>query len=150
MSRHFVRLAAVSLAIFSLSILSPNAATADATQLCRSMTSILLAPTDTILAPYIAAKDMQYGLSEQSDPTYIRVLAFVPGYGFLVTMQIGGTIMRIVSGAFEFPMGLFTLFREGAEKPLFKSQDETYAVYSEDWGPCPIRIGSSYNTINEF
>ena len=29
------------------------------------------------------------------------------------------------------------------------SQDETWQMYNAEWGPCPIRFGSSYNTINE-
>ncbi len=126
------------------------AAQADSTQLCRAVSSILLAPSDLILGPYIAGKDLHYGLTEQGDPMILKVIGTPPGYAYLVMMQLGGSIFRVIAGVFELPMGMFTLFREGAEGPLFKSQDETYALYSEDFGPCPVRIGSSYNTINEF
>ncbi len=41
------------------------------------------------------------------------------------------------------------LFREEPQGALFRSQDEAWAIYSEDFGPCPVRIGTSYQTINE-
>jgi hypothetical protein len=47
----------------------------------------------------------------------------------------------------EFIPGLFTLPRETSPKALFASQDEAEAVISEDYGPCPVRIGVHYNTI---
>ncbi len=127
----------------------PGDARADATQLCRSVSTIALAPTDVILAPFIAGKDMRYGMMEWDDPLALQIGSAPFGYLYLVGMQVGGSILRVISGVFEFPVGLATLFREGAQGALFKSQDETWALYSNDFGPCPVRIGSSYNTINE-
>ena len=57
--------------------------------------------------------------------------------------------LRVVAGVLEFVPGLFTLFAETSPDPLFTSQDESQALYSKDWGPCPIRIGVEYNTINQ-
>ncbi len=143
-------LARLSLLIFGLALLigQPGQARADATQLCRSVSTIALAPTDVLLSPYIAGHDMWYGMMEWDDPLALQIGSAVPAYLYLVGMQVGGAILRVISGIFEFPMGLAGLFREGTQGALFRSQDDTYALYSEDFGPCPVRIGSSYNSIN--
>ncbi len=140
----------LSLVVFSLGLLiGPTAdARADATQLCRSVSSIALAPTDVLFSPYIAGHDIWYGMMEWDDPLALQIGSAVPAYFYLVGMQVGGAIMRVISGIFEFPMGLAGLFQEGTQGALFRSQDDTYALYSEDFGPCPVRVGSSYNSIN--
>ena len=51
------RAALVLLATALLVAHQPSSARADATQLCRSISSIVLAPTDVILAPIILAMD---------------------------------------------------------------------------------------------
>ena len=58
--------------------------------------------------------------------------------------------MRVIGGIFEFIPGMITFFQEGSQPALFRNHDETWALYKADFGPCPVRIGSSYNTINEF
>ena len=143
-------LARLSLLIFGLALLigQPGQARADATQLCRSVSTIALAPTDVLLSPYIAGHDMWYGMTEWDDPLALQIGSAVPAYFYLVGMQVGGAIFRVIAGIFEFPMGLADLFREGTQGALFRSHDDTYALYSEDFGPCPVRVGSSYNSIN--
>ncbi len=143
-------LARLSLLIVGVALLVtlPGEARADATQLCRSVSSIALAPTDVLLSPYIAGHDIWYGMMEWDDPLALQIGSVVPGYVYLLGMQVGGAILRVIGGIFEFPVGLVGLFREGSQGALYRSQDETTAVYSEDFGPCPVRIGSSYNTIN--
>ena len=129
-------------------VLAAAPAKADPTQLCRSLTSITLAPTDVLLGPFIAAKDIHYGLAEWGDPLPIQIVAIGPGYVYLTAMQLGGALLRVIGGIFEFPMRLFTFRREGAQGALNKSQDEAWALISKDIGYCPIRIGPSYNSIN--
>jgi hypothetical protein len=122
-------------------------AQADASQLCRSLTTLLLAPTDILLTPYIVPLDMYTGLTEQSDHWLPVTLGAVPGVAWLTGMQLGGTAIRVVAGAFEFIPGLITLPREKSPSALYTSQDEAEQVYSAEWGPCPIRIGTHYNSI---
>jgi hypothetical protein len=142
-------LLALSIATVMLGVvLAPDTAKADATQLCRSISSIVFAPTDVAFAPFIAAKDIHYGLSEWGDPLPLQIIAIFPGYAYLNAMQVGGATIRLIGGVFELPMGLFTLFREGAQGALNRSQDEAWALVTKEIGPCPIRIGTSYNSIN--
>jgi hypothetical protein len=150
MPRRLVRssLLALSIAVVTLGIVLPNPAQADATQLCRSVTSIALAPADVILAPIITAKDIHYGLSEWGDPLMIQIIGIGPGYVYLNAMQVGGALLRMVGGVFEFPMGLFTLFREGSQGSFFRSQDDAWSLIDEELGPCPVKVGLSYNSIN--
>jgi len=143
-----VRFAFVLLGVVLLVGAHPGEARADATQLCRSVSSIVFAPTDIILAPYIAGHDLWYGMVEWDDPLALQIGTAPLGYLYLAGMQVGGALIRVIGGVLEFPMGLATVFREGSQGALFRSQDETYAIYSADFGPCPVRIGSSYNTIN--
>lgn len=144
-----VRSALVLLVSTLLIGLHPSPAGADASQLCRSVSSIVLAPTDLLFAPVIAAKDIWYGMGEWDDPVTLRMAGVFPGYVYLNAMQVGGFVIRVVGGVIEFPMGLFTLFREGAAGWLFYSHADMYALYSAQFGPCPVRIGSSYNSIND-
>ncbi len=127
------------------STLVPARASADAVQLCRSITAITLAPTDIILSPYISYKDLRYGLEENDDTFGVKVDYVFPGYLFLNLMQIGGAMIRVVAGALEFLPGLFSLPRETSGKPFFQNWADSKALYDSEWGPCLIKIGSSYN-----
>jgi len=127
----------------------PSQAHADATQLCRSGANLVLAPFDVVLAPYIAGKDEYYGLTEIDDPMGLKIAGAVPGYVLLLGLQVGGAIFREIAGVFEFLPGIVTLFREGAQPPLYRSAEDAWAIFAEQYGPCPVKIGISYNTIND-
>jgi hypothetical protein len=145
-----MRLAAASLLALVVAVggvLPARTASADASQLCRSVTTLLLAPTDILLTPYIVPLDMYTGLTEQGDHWLPVTLGVIPGFAWLTGMQLGGTAIRVVAGAFEFIPGLITLPREKSPSALYTSQDEAEQVYSAEWGPCPIRIGTHYNSI---
>ncbi len=137
----------VALALILSIALSPRAASADASQLCRSLSSIVLAPTDILFAPVTTGNDILIGLADQDDHWLAITLGVVPGYAWLNALQVGGAVLRVASGALEFIPGLFTLGFEKSPDPLFASQDEAEAVFSRDIGPCPVRIGVHYNTI---
>jgi hypothetical protein len=126
---------------------APGAARADAGQLCRSLSTLLLAPTDILLTPYIVTTDLYTGLTEQSDPMALKIIGAAPGLAFLTYIQAAGSILRVAAGVFEFIPGLITLPREGSPNALYTSQDEAEAVYTNDYGVCPVRIGVHYNTI---
>jgi hypothetical protein len=128
---------------------SPRQAKADASQLCRAGSNLVLAPFDALLGPYIAAKDEYYGLTEIDDETSLKVAAAAPGYVFLLGMQVGGSIIRLIAGAFEIIPGMVTLFREEPQPPLFRSAEDAWSIWSEQYGPCPVKLGISYNTIND-
>jgi hypothetical protein len=118
-------------------------------QLCRSFMNMGLAPFDIVLSPFIVAKDEYYGLTEVDDEPIIQIISAVPGYFWLNTVQAGGGVIRFISGIFELPGGVVALFTGNPSTPLYRSQDETWQIYDAEWGPCPFRFGSSYNTINE-
>lgn len=143
------RITALVLALGLVLGAAPREASADASGICRAFSTILLAPTDVVLGPAIAAHDMHYGLTSQGDPLLLQAVTFAPGYLWLLSLQGGGAIIRLASGIYEIIPGLFTLFDDGPSTPLNRSQDEAWALYSEDFGPCPVRIGNSYQTINE-
>jgi hypothetical protein len=135
---------ALAAALICASSLAPRTARADAAQLCRSFTLVLLAPTDLVASPYIAFRDIRTRMRDYDDTRAVKIAYTVPGYVFLNFVQVWGTTLRVVAGGLEFLPGLFTLFREGRTTALFQSQDEGEALYKAEWGPCPIRIGSSY------
>ena len=144
-----LRGAGVALAIAAALATPSSPARADASQLCRAGSNLVLAPMDVGLAPFIAGKDELYGLREIDDPWALKAVAVLPGYVMLLGLQAGGAAFREIAAVIELPMGMVTLFRQGAQPPLFRSQDEAWALYSDDYGPCPVRFGTSYNTINE-
>ena len=149
MVRNFARAALLGLALLASVTVAPRTASADATQLCRATSNLVLAPLDAALGPFIAGKDEYYGLTEIDDPDALKAVGVVPGYILLVGMQLGGSMFREISAFMELPMGMVTLFRDGPQPPLFRSQEEAWALYSEDFGKCPVRLGTSYNTIND-
>ncbi len=142
-----------SLLICALSLaaigLSPNAASADGEQLCRAFSTMFFAPTDILLAPYTVMDDMYWGMVDQDDSTEMKAVLAVPGFVFLTGLTVAGAIFRVAAGGLEIIPGMFTLFQDSSPNPLFTAQDESLAVYSEDFGPCPVRIGVHYNQINQ-
>ena len=144
-----LRALALALALAALAAGAPSQARADAGQLCRAASNMVLAPADMILGPVIAGKDEYYGLTEIDDPMAMKVIGAVPGYILLLGLQTGGSIIREIAAVMEMPLGVVTLFREGEQPPLFRSQQDAWAWYSEDFGPCPVRFATSYNTIND-
>ena len=144
-----LRAVLLALVLASLGAGMPSQARADAGQLCRGFSNLVLAPADMALGPVIAGKDEYYGMTEIDDPMALKVVGAVPGYILLLGLQTGGAIIREISAFMEIPLGLVTLFREGEQPPLFRSQNDAWAWYSEDFGPCPVRFATSYNTINE-
>jgi hypothetical protein len=146
MIRNFAALALLLAALVSV---APRTAHADASQLCRAGSNMVLAPFDFLLGPFIAGKDEYYGLREIDDPDALKAVGVVPGYLLLNGLQLGGSIFREISALMELPIGAVTLFRDGAQPPLFRSQEEAWALFSEDYGKCPVRFGTSYNTIND-
>jgi hypothetical protein len=64
-------------------------------------------------------------------------------------MQVGGSLIRLIAGAFEIIPGFVTLFREEAQPPLFRSGEDAWAIFADQYGPCPVKFGISYNTIND-
>ena len=124
----------------------PRSVRADPSQLCRAFSSIVLAPTDILFAPYISGRDAYSALSEEGKPYKVWV-SFLPSYPVFVLIQLGGTALRIVSGAFEVLPGLVSLFAEQAGQPLFAQQDQAPQIYRAELGPCPVRIGTSYWSV---
>jgi len=144
-----LRAALVALVFAGLLGGTPGQAKADASQLCRAGANLVLAPFDALLGPVIAAKDEYYGLTEIDDPLSNKIGAAAPGYVLLVGMQIGGALIREIAGVFEIIPGFVTLFRKEAQPPLFRSAEDAWSLYGEQFGPCPVKIGISYNTIND-
>jgi hypothetical protein len=146
-----VRAALFGIALAAFLGLAPGAARADATQLCRAGSNMVLAPFDFVLGPFIAGKDEYYGLTNIDDPDALKAIGVIPGYIMLNGLQLGGSMFREISALMELPMGMVTLFRDGPQPPLFRSQEEAWALYSDEvaGGKCPIRFGTSYNTIND-
>jgi hypothetical protein len=128
---------------------TPRQASADSSQLCRAGMNLVLCPLAAPLSPYIVAKDDYYGLTQIDDPMALKVVGAAPGYVFLLGVQIGGSIFRGIAGVFEIIPGFVTLFREEAQPPLYRSAEDAWSLYSEQYGPCPVKVGISYNTIND-
>ncbi len=141
MSRRLSALLGVACLVCAL---APASAKADPSQLCRAITTMLLAPTDLILSPYIAGRDQYTRMQDNDDTTGVIVAYTVPGYIFLTAIQVYSSAIRFVAGALEFVPGLLTFFREGSTTAYFYDQHNGKAMINQDWGPCPIRIGNSY------
>ena len=144
-----VRAALLALALASLAGGLPREARADASQLCRAGSNMVLAPFDALLGPFIAGKDEYYGVTQIDDPDALKAIGVIPGYILLNGLQLGGSMLREISALMELPIGMVTLFRDGPQPPLFRSQEDAWALFSDEYGKCPLHFGVSYNTIND-
>ena len=95
MSRSLFCAVALSLLLVAPAGRVPTSAQADAGQLCRSVSTVLFAPTDVIVAPYAIYNDMSIGFEDYSDHWFAIAAGTVPGIAFL------GFMHRAVRGVYN-------------------------------------------------
>ena len=107
-SRSFRRHASV-LAVALLLVSAPAAVQASPETLQRSIGNIVQTPLDIALAPVVAGRTLINNLRDIDDTTPVKVAFAVPGYFWLVGLQVGGGAMRGIAGLLELIPGLILL-----------------------------------------
>jgi hypothetical protein len=144
--KSFVRLVA-GLALGSLVLASPRPAAADYQTFQRSVAHILFAPFDVLLSPVNAAK-IEYGnITTIEDTPAVRYGYALPGYLWLIGVQVGAGMLRGVTGGLELIPGIALLpFPETKLDPWFDPVERSDGLVDYDNPVMPIKFGVDYAT----
>ncbi len=142
--RSRLRVAALS-ALLALAIAAP--ATASPETLRRSIGNIFFAPFDLALAPVVAANTVYVNLQEIDDSEAVRFVYPIPGWMWTTGVQIGASVIRVITGLLELLPGLALLPFEADLDPLFDPVERGDALVDIETTPLRIKFGVNYTTV---
>jgi hypothetical protein len=137
-------IAALALFASTLAVLAPTPASATPETLKRSVGNILFAPFDIAASPVTAGKALYTNLREIDDARWKRIVFPIPGYVWILGVQIGGGAIREIAGLLELVPGLGLLFFESDLDPLFDPAERNEALVEVETPPLRIKFGVNY------
>jgi len=138
----FIPALALFAAALSLFASTPAAATPET--LKRSLGNVLFAPLDIAASPVTAGKALYTNLREIDDARWKRIVFPIPGYAWILGVQIGGGAIREIAGLLELVPGLGLLFFDADLDPLFDPAERNEALMDMDTPPLNIKFGVNY------
>ena len=145
--RHATRAPVASLLVLAsltLPLLAPTPASASPETLKRSAGNILFAPFDIAASPFTAGKALYTNLQESDDPRWVKIVFPIPGYVWILGVQIGGGALREVAGLLELVPGLGLLFFDADLDPIFDPVERSEALVDRDTPPLRLKFGVNY------
>lgn len=135
--------------IFACSItLAPHSAQATGATLKRSVSNMLMAPLDLVTAPITSVRILVNGFKTQDDSTLVRTVYVVPGFVFLNLLEMGGSVIREVSGLLELAPGVVLVVSKSDLQPLFAPPEQAIALVDQDLVVLKLKFGLDYtNTL---
>ena len=130
---------ATALALFGS---TPAAATPET--LKRSVGNILFAPFDIAASPVTAGRALYTNLREVDDSRWVRIVFPIPGYVWILGVQIGGGAIREIAGLLELVPGLGLLFFDADLDPLYDLVERNDALLDLETPPLNIKFGVNY------
>jgi hypothetical protein len=134
----------LALATSSLPLFAPTPASASPETLKRSAGNILFAPFDIAASPISAGKALYTNMQEVDDPRWVRIVFPIPGYVWILGVQIGGGALREIAGLLELVPGLGLLFFDADLDPLFDPAERNEALVDLETPPLKIKFGVNY------
>jgi hypothetical protein len=125
-----------------LFVSTPASATPET--LKRSAGNILFAPFDIAASPITAGKALYTNLREIDDARWKRIVFPIPGYIWILGVQIGGGAIREIAGLLELVPGLGLLFFDADLDPLFGPIERNEALVDVKTPPLNIKFGVNY------
>ena len=131
-------------AVVALGMAAPAGATTDVIQ--RSFENMPQGLVDVLLSPYTSGRAVYNNLNNVEDTTGVRVAYTVPGYAWNVMCNVGGGLIRTLTGVLELPTGLFLLFSDAEMEPLFDPVEDAEAVlvYDQFEDTYRVKVGVNY------
>jgi hypothetical protein len=129
-------------ATIALFISTPASATPET--LKRSVGNILFAPFDIAASPVSAGKALYTNMREIDDARWKRIVFPIPGYVWILGVQIGGGAIREIAGLLELVPGLGLLFFDVDLDPLFDPVESNEALVDVETPPLKIKFGVNY------
>jgi hypothetical protein len=142
----FARRLAAAAAVVSFVASVPGAASASPATLKRSISNITMAPVDLALSPVMAGMGLVRGLQEQDDSVGVKLAYPIPGFVWLTMLQAGSSVLRLITGVFEFVPGLLLLPFDADLEPLFDPSSENDALVDLDLVVYQLRFGIDYTS----
>jgi len=127
-----------------LALLGSTPASATPETLKRSVGNILFAPLDIAASPVTAGKALYTNLREIDDARWKRIVFPIPGYLWILGVQIGGGAIREIAGLLELVPGLGLLFFGADLDPLFSPAERNDALLDLETPPLKIKFGVNY------
>jgi len=124
-----VRVWMLSLAVALLAGL-PAAATT--TVLKRAFENMPQGVGDVVLSPYTAGHTLYNNMTTIEDTLPVRIVYAVPGYAWNLMSNVGGGLIRMLTGVLELPTGLVLLFSDAEMEPLFDPAEDNEALITWD------------------
>ena len=139
-------LAVSMLALFTstLALVAVTPASATPETLKRSLGNIFFAPLDIAASPVTAGTALYSNLREVDDSRWVRIVFPVPGYVWLLGVQIGGGAIREIAGLLELLPGLGLLFFDADLDPLYDPAERNEALVDLETPPLNIKFGVNY------
>jgi hypothetical protein len=135
-------LLAVAIAMLAIFASPPAAATSET--LRRSAGNILFAPFDVATSPASAGKALYANLQQTDDPRWMRVAFALPGYVWMLGVEIGGGAIREIAGLLELVPGVGLLCFDSDLDPLFEPVEHNDALLDLETPPLRIKLGVNY------
>ncbi len=131
-------------AVLAVASIAPSTAEASPETLKRSVGNMVQAPLDLALSPIVAWATLNRNIRDIDDTTAVRVAYYLPGYFWLLGLQIGASAIRGLTGALEFLPGLFLLPFEADLDPLFDPVERGEALIEFESPVMDIKFGINY------
>ncbi len=134
----------LALVAATLALFASTPASATPETLKRSVGDILFAPLDIATSPVTAGKALYTNLREIDDARWKRIVFPIPGYLWILGVQIGGGAIREIAGLLELVPGLGLLFFDADLDPLFGPAERNDALLDLETPPLKIKFGVNY------
>ncbi len=134
----------LALVAAALALFGSTPASATPETLKRSVGNILFAPLDIAASPVAAGKALYTNLREIDDARWKRIVFPIPGYIWILGVQIGGGAIREIAGLLELVPGLGLLFFDADLDPLFGPIERNEALVDVETPPLNIKFGVNY------
>jgi hypothetical protein len=121
---------------------APAAATTST--LKRSLENLTQFPFDIATAPVVAGKTIYENMNSIEDSPGVRIAYPIPGFFFNTMVQVGGGLIRGVTGLIELVPGVVLLFSESEMDPLYDPVEDNPALYENGGEPFRVKLGVDY------
>lgn len=113
----------------------------------RSMGNILFGPFDIALSPVTSGRIIYNNLRDIDDSPWVRIVYPLPGYVWVMGINIGGGILREVTGLIELVPGIGLYFLEADLDPLYDPIERGDALVDIETDPLLIKFGMNYTSV---
>jgi hypothetical protein len=128
--------------MLAVAIASPACASPET--LKRSAGNILFAPLDVALAPVVSGQILYTNLREIEDSRWVRIVYTVPGYCWILGVELGASVLREVTGLLELLPGLALLFFDSDLDPIYQPVERGEALVDQETKLLNVKFGVNY------